>query len=191
MKCIRCGSEVSMSSKYCRSCGTVISKDTILETSETDSKKNGSAGKVLAVLLGVGVIVSICAKLFSGVGNSGDAADNNYSIVSENIEDTEWQEEENNINENAEFMLPESHVRYLTKSELAGLSAEQCRIARNEIYARHGRMFTDEGLRVYFESFDWYVPCISPNDFEESMLNEYEMANRDLIVEYETEQGYR
>ena len=52
-------------------------------------------------------------------------------------------------------------------------------------------MFKDEGLQNYFASFNWYVPTISPDDFQESMLNEYEIANRDLIVQYETEQGYR
>lgn len=46
-------------------------------------------------------------------------------------------------------------------------------------------------LQEYFDSYDWYYPTIQPDDFEESMLNDYEIANRDLIVEYETEQGYR
>ena len=64
-------------------------------------------------------------------------------------------------------------------------------MARNEIYARHGRMFEDESLQKYFENFDWYYPTIQPDDFNESMLNDYEIFNRDLIVEYETEQGYR
>lgn len=64
-------------------------------------------------------------------------------------------------------------------------------MARNEIYARHGRIFKDESLQEYFEKFDWYYPIIQPDDFEESMLNDYEIANRELIVEYETEQGYK
>ena len=41
---------------------------------------------------------------------------------------------------NSEFILPDSSTRVLDKSELAGFSAEQCRLARNEIYAKHGRM---------------------------------------------------
>ena len=48
----------------------------------------------------------------------------------------------------------------------------------------------DEELQNYFNSFDWYHPTIEPDDFQESMLNQYEVANRDLIVAYETEQGY-
>ena len=46
-------------------------------------------------------------------------------------------------------------------------------------------------VQNYFNSFDWYQPTIEPDDFQESMLNQYEIANRDLIVAYETEQGYR
>lgn len=92
---------------------------------------------------------------------------------------------------NSDYVLPDSSTRYLSKSDLYGLSAEQCRIARNEIYARHGRIFQDEGLQAYFSQFSWYQPSIPADAFQESMLNAYEIANRDLIVEYETEQGYR
>ena len=106
-------------------------------------------------------------------------------MAEENLEESQLEEK------SQDFILPESSSHFLSKSDLIGLSAEECRIARNEIYARHGRMFKDEALQAYFESFDWYYPTIHPDDFEESMLNEYEIANRDLIVEYETEQGYR
>ena len=52
-------------------------------------------------------------------------------------------------------------------------------------------MFSDEVLQEYFNMKDWYDPWISPDDFQESMLNDYEIYNRDLIVEYEKEMGYR
>lgn len=90
-----------------------------------------------------------------------------------------------------DYILPGSDSRYLSRSDLEGFTAEDCRLARNEIYARHGRMFQDEALQNYFNSFEWYHPSISPDDFDESMLNDYEVANRDLIVAYESEKGYR
>ncbi len=74
---------------------------------------------------------------------------------------------------------------------MAGLSAEQCRIARNELYARYGRKFSDIGLQTYFNSCSWYQGSIAPEDFNETVFNEYEIANRDLIVQYEIEMGYR
>ena len=90
-----------------------------------------------------------------------------------------------------DYILPGSDSRYLDVSELYDLDANQCRLARNELYARHGRKFDDEGLRAYFESKDWYSGTIDPDDFKEDMLNDYEFYNRDLIVQYEKDQGYR
>ncbi len=37
-----------------------------------------------------------------------------------------------------DYVLPDSSTRYLTKADLEGLTKEECRIARNEIYARYG-----------------------------------------------------
>ncbi|MBR2046870.1 MAG: YARHG domain-containing protein [Agathobacter sp.] len=90
-----------------------------------------------------------------------------------------------------DYILPTSNSEYLTMEDLAGFTAEQCRLARNELYARYGRKFTDESLRTYFESKSWYVGTIEPDDFTEDMLNEYEIFNRDLIVDYEEQNGFR
>lgn len=91
----------------------------------------------------------------------------------------------------AEYILPDSDSRYLTRSDLKGFSKEECRLARNEIYARHGRKFDDASLTEYFSQFSWYHPTIEPDSFDDSMFNAMEIANRDLIVQYEKEQGYR
>ena len=88
-----------------------------------------------------------------------------------------------------DYILPDSNTRYLTREDLAGLSAEECRIARNEIYARHGRRFKDEALQSYFDGKDWYAG--TTDEVTDDMLNAYELANRDLIIAYEEEQGYR
>lgn len=98
----------------------------------------------------------------------------------------EWYEEDT-----LGFVFPNSDSTYLDGSELEGLSAEECRIGRNEIYARHGRIFQDDALRAYFEQFDWYEGIYDADEFDESVLNVYEIANRDLIIDYETEMGYR
>lgn len=92
--------------------------------------------------------------------------------------------------EEVAYILADSNSRYLTKADLAGFNAERCRLARNEIYARHGRMFKDELLQAYFSGKPWYHASIAPDSFAESRLNQYEIANRNLIVEYEKENGY-
>lgn len=89
------------------------------------------------------------------------------------------------------YVLPASSFRYLEESELSGLSAEECRIARNEIFARHGRKFSDAELQAYFNTCYWYKGTVESNDFDASVLNAFEVYNRDLIVEYEYKMGYR
>ena len=91
---------------------------------------------------------------------------------------------------NNEFILPDSSVRVLDKSELAGFSAEQCRLARNEIYAKHGRMFDDAGLQNYFNSRSWYHGTIPAKQFNDNILSDIEIQNRNLIIAFEKEMGY-
>ena len=57
-----------------------------------------------------------------------------------------------------EYILPDSDVRVLSESEIASLSNAELRIARNEIFARHGYVFNSEDLQQYFGSKTWYQP---------------------------------
>lgn len=82
------------------------------------------------------------------------------------------------------WILPESDRELYEAEELAVLSPAELRIARNEIYARHGRTFKDSNLRSYFLEKDWYQP-ITEGDFDESALNETEKENLLRILEAE------
>ena len=74
----------------------------------------------------------------------------------------------------------------LSASDLYGLSKDQLRIARNEIYARHGRMFNDASLQAYFNSKSWYRGTIAPSNFrDDSMLTKLERDNIKLIQSFE------
>lgn len=92
-----------------------------------------------------------------------------------------------------DYILLNSDERYIDKSELSSLGQWQLRLARNEIYARYGYSFEDEELRRYFLNKSWYEEDSSINNdtWSDDRLNEYEKANRDLIVSYEEEMGYR
>lgn len=89
------------------------------------------------------------------------------------------------------YILPYVDSQYLTEEDLLEWSEEHLRYARNEIFARHGRRFDDADLQAYFDGQSWYNGTIAPEDFDDSELNEYEIANRDFIVQYEKEMGYR
>ncbi len=98
--------------------------------------------------------------------------------------------DEGHIWNDYEFVFPYSDSEYIDEADLDSLSADECRIARNEIYARHGRRFDDMQLQEYFESCSWYEGTIKPEDFSDDVLNEIEIANLQVIVEYEESMGY-
>ena len=65
---------------------------------------------------------------------------------------------------------------------LRGLTADDARKLRNEIYARHGKVFGDPWLQGYFRSQSWYKP--NPK-FREAALSPIERANAAQIKRYE------
>lgn len=83
-------------------------------------------------------------------------------------------------NPNAGFIFPDSDRRRLSAADLADLSAGELRIARNEIFARRGRMFVGLDLSFYFSQFTWYAPTAP-----EVTLSDIEKTNVGLIVNAE------
>ena len=107
----------------------------------------------------------------------------------EPVEEEEVVEEEY---KEPDYIFPDSSERELTEDDLRNLTAWECRVARNEIYARHGRMFDDEELRDYFEGKDWYNGTIPASKFNENKLfNKVEKANAYFIDKYERKKGYK
>ena len=89
------------------------------------------------------------------------------------------------------YLLEYSNSKNLTKEDIKQLSEYELYLALYEIYARHGRGFNDASVTSYFSKYDWYEETTRPEVFDESILNEYEKYNRDLIIEYQYEKGYR
>lgn len=91
-------------------------------------------------------------------------------------------------------MIADSATRALTEDDLKDLSEDQIRIARNEIFARHGYTFSSEDLKNYFSSKSWYTPNpdlnASTDDLYGKMgLTETEISNIHFIEEYEEAHG--
>ena len=71
-------------------------------------------------------------------------------------------------------------------SDIQGLSKQQLRYARNEIYARHGRKFQSQDLRNYFNSKSWYQGVIEPSNFnDKTMLTNIEYKNVQFLKSVE------
>ena len=89
-----------------------------------------------------------------------------------------------------EYVLPASDSEYYTRDQLESLSDWELYLARNEVFARHGRQFKNDDLADYFSSQPWYNGEYSPEDFDGWFSpNEYEKANTDLIMEIEHERN--
>lgn len=82
-------------------------------------------------------------------------------------------------------VFPDSSRTYLTDEDAAAMSSANLRIARNEIYARHGRLFDSSDLQNYFNTCSWYYGYIEPSDFDEGTLSSIEKANIRLFQKYE------
>lgn len=70
----------------------------------------------------------------------------------------------------------------LTNAELSEKNADELRIMRNEIFARHGYIFKSEELKEYFTSKEWYEPL---HQDVTDLLTESDKKNIELIVERE------
>lgn len=111
---------------------------------------------------------------------SGEAEDRIYVIPGD--------DKSSNRYEKAKHLSYTTTVKY-TIQNLSVLDSYGLKITRNEIYARHGRIFNDQELQEYFQRQNWYVPQTASNDFDDSCLNEVEKYNIQLISTYEQQVG--
>ena len=89
-----------------------------------------------------------------------------------------------------DYVFPNSNTQLLTEADLQGKTAEQLRIGRNEIYARHHCTFKTEEIVNYFQSKSWY--SADPNLTSDKMnadvsayLNDIEVKNVNFIRNYQ------
>jgi hypothetical protein len=72
--------------------------------------------------------------------------------------------------------------KLISAQMLHGLSLNELRLLRNEIYARHGRQFQASWLSQYFFSQTWYQPN---ENFKDEELTGPDKQNVETIVAYE------
>ena len=87
------------------------------------------------------------------------------------------------------YIFPDSSGSYLSRAQVDSLTLYEMYLARNEIYARHGRIFKNSDLREYFGNQAWYVPMYSAETFDEGVFNAYEKENIKLIKSVEQSYG--
>lgn len=87
---------------------------------------------------------------------------------------------------NGGFIFPNSAYSYLTQNQVSSLTNYELGIARNEIYARRGYIFSLEQFRAYFSAQGWYTPIT-----KDVTLNDIETYNVNLIKAEEDRRGIK
>lgn len=82
--------------------------------------------------------------------------------------------------------LFETDRKYYTKEEFESEPMLVIHLAKNEIYARHGYTFADKDLYNYFMGCIWYSPTCDSTNFDDSIFNEYERANLEILADLDT-----
>lgn len=94
--------------------------------------------------------------------------------------------------------LSVSDDRLLTEQDLRGFTKGDLRLARNEIFARHGYTFDSAALRAHFEKYTWYNPIgknvsLSPTEQQNvefiKMYEESAKLQRRLEVDFATSES--
>ena len=85
-----------------------------------------------------------------------------------------------------DYILPNSGTKLVTNADIEGFSKDKLALARNEIYARHGRKFQMQEFKDYFEKQSWYKTNPNYNyEDDDSNLNSIESRNVTFLLNAE------
>jgi uncharacterized membrane protein YvbJ len=172
--CTKCGENINNYNGICTNCGTNSAKVndaplSRLETRKIRSKTRGIKMKramavicILFVLCIAFVIIKNMTKhepVNNPAANKTTNPPKNTGKASTTINSAKKKVnkvEKSPVPASADYILRDSEKKVLTQNEIAALSKEQVRIARNEIYARHGYIFKSQDLQQYFTTKPWY-----------------------------------
>ena len=214
MRCPFCKKEIGNFTSFCPECGQKL--DQYVQSPEienywnevnkadlqrneqykdwldgTNKARRREINKSIAIFVFIAVI--IMAVVFGTMKYNDYLKKMDAEVQPNNSTYTQNKEVTDSIEQNdlTEYILPNSNSEYISYADLEGLSQTEVSLARNEIYARHGRKFETDSIREYFEMKTWYEPSIDPDNFSESVFNNYEKDNIKTIINYEEEKGWR
>ena len=209
MRCPRCGSSVSDSESFCPYCGEQMTDDVIAKSNKP---------LLIAMIAIVLALLVVTFLAFTGKFSPHDDEPEPVAEATMTPEQTEPPAEataaptaEPAAEPTAEpttaptptpeptptppaptggtYILPDSNSRMLSEAELENLGERELMLARNEIFARHGFIFTTQWIQGYFLTQGWYRGTVPANQFDSSVFNAYERANIDLILRVEAERA--
>lgn len=215
MFCTRCGSEIKEGNKFCTNCGSPTDGPTSNDASIADAPKKGKRTALVVAVIAAVVVIAAAVAAFvlltseeakesttlssasssssaqEAAGDASSSSSDSSSASSSASSSSSNATQSEGSGEKTGYILSDSSTRLYTEQELASLSDWQLYVARNEIFARHGRGFKNADLAAYFSAQPWYSYVYSPEEFDAmpSPLNDIERANSDLIRAVERARG--
>lgn len=190
----------------CPWCNNIAQK---INKVDSSSLKNNSTKNKKGILFGkIACAIIVIVLLFLGYKYYESQMEKLYNkdmvSANPNQEDTIYEESTDSSSDeiyiepekegNSDYIIIGSDSRYITEEDLNSLTQQEVILARNEIYARHGRKFNADWIREYFEEQSWYVPEYEPDYFDNNLanaeFNDYEKENIRVIRAYEEKMGY-
>ncbi len=164
-----------------------------IQRTYNSSEKKSNTGLYIALSALLAAIVIIVILLTS---KSSDTKTNNRKTVSSEapvanstvtFQETPTENVTKPVTENAAETATSEHYtldyQKLTDEDLRYFTKRELELLRNEIYARHGYIFTRQDLQRHFDAKSWYHP-VTRNTYE-IHLNDIEQYNVNIIKSYE------
>lgn len=198
MICKNCGRQNDNGSSFCVFCGARQEIQTIPVAAPVPEQPKSKKGCLIAAIIaGVALLLVLGILVLVVLGILGFQF---YERSKPNIDGPGYSQQENEVqpvetvpelapyeavrNQYSSYVFPNSDSRYLSYANIDSLTDEARIIAEQEIYARHGEVFSDPDIQAYFDSRSWYYRGTGTSSF-----NKYEEANLELFDVYRRKQN--
>ena len=195
MNCKRCGNELAQGATFCGVCGTAVEPmyNNYQPAPPPQSQKSNRQTILLIAFLTITLIL-ILAIAVGGLLILKNRSEEKNTSVSETIATTVPKAEpipqSTPVTSIGKYLF-DSDTQYITVDYLRTQSQSQVRLILNEIYARHGYIFSTAAYSSYFSQKSWYVPIYTDAAAAEALFNAIERTNKETIVKYEMSMGWR
>ncbi len=185
IKCPKCNAIVSDKATKCTKCSyefksnqtqNVRTLSTASKSTEKSTQKPKPKSPILggierdyrnvAIICAIAALALVIVVVVLIVRNNNDA-DEPVAIAVAAIEQNESE-------------YPYTSERIISEEELYGMTSQELKIMRNEIFARHGYIFSSPDLIEHFSTKTWYSP-----ETTDVTLSDIESKNVDIIKHYE------
>ena len=177
IQCPQCKAILKHDTTICNKCGYDLTQPSPAAKSViTPAPKSGKSGSTVAIVALLAVIAALIIAVVMLTTSTTKSSDNGGEIADgASVE---------KFVPSTGGLYPHTSVRAIAESELYGMTPRELKIMRNEIFARHGKIFKTKDMAEYFSLQNWYRAHA-----ENVTLSEIEQFNVAVIKAYEDKLG--